>query len=152
MIRVKKTLSKLLLVVYFTVLLFTTMPPAQAATGDPCSLGDTRILGIPTWYKYLGGSIDERGKCAIDLDGKAGSRDSARSGLLIGIAVLEIMITLAGLVAVVMIFIGSFKYILTQGESEKAAGARKTVINALIGLVIIIIATRVVSFIGGTLG
>jgi hypothetical protein len=151
MIRVKKSISKLLLVLYFVAMLFTTIPPAQAATGDSCQLGSS-VLGIPTWYKYLEGAEDERGKCAIDLEGRAGSRQSARSGLLIGIAVLEIMITLAGLVAVVMIFIGSFKYILTQGESEKAAGARKTVINALIGLVIIIIATRVVSFIGGTLG
>ena len=40
---------------------------------------------------------------------------------------------------------------LSEGQSDKAAGARKTVINAAVGLVIIIVATRVISFIANTL-
>jgi heme/copper-type cytochrome/quinol oxidase subunit 2 len=67
--------------------------------------------------------------------------------LPIGLAILEILITLAGIVAVVMVIYASFKFVLSQGEPDKAAGARKTAINAAIGLVIVIVATRVVSFI-----
>ena len=65
---------------------------------------------------------------------------------------LEIMLRMSGLVAVVMIFWGAYKFILSQGNPDSAAGARKTVINAVVGLVIIIIASGVVSFIGSRLG
>lgn len=135
--------------------------PAGAALTEigsvDCSSDEysTDILGIPVWYKYLdvkkdvyvydnGQSVD--GKCTPRLT-DSGSGIDPTSALPIGLAVLEAMMVIAGLVAVVMIFWGSFLYLVSQGESDKAAGARKTVINAAIGLVIVIIATRVVSFI-----
>jgi hypothetical protein len=110
------------------------------------------ILGIPTWYKYLD-SEQVGGKCRpIIRNPEEGAAKNLSYFLPIGLAVLEIMLTVGGLVAVVMVFWAAFKYVLTQGEPEKAAGARKTAINAVIGLVIIIISTRIVSFIAGRLG
>ncbi len=136
------------------------LPAGAAVTAireDPCGENEyaTDILGIPVWYKYLDvrkdvyeyDSGDEvEGKCTPRLSESGGGIDPT-SALPIGLAVLEAMMVIAGLVAVVMIFWGSFLYLVSQGESDKAAGARKTVINAAIGLVIVIIATRVVSFI-----
>jgi Type IV secretion system pilin len=119
-------------------------PPPCDFTGDG-GLGSGTILGfIPTWYKYLDGEVVS-GKCRPVIAGP-------ENALPIGLAVLEAMLSIAGLVAVVMIFIGSFKYVLSQGEPDRAKDARQTVINTVIGLVIVIIATRVVSFIAGSIG
>lgn len=118
-----------------------TTVPAGFGT---CSDFDKTILGIPTWYKYLEGE-EVSGKCKPKIEASA-------DALPIGLAVLEMGLTLGGLVAVVMVFVGGFKYVLSQGEPDKAAGGRKTVVNAMIGLVIIIVSTRVVSFVAERLG
>lgn len=145
----KKTLINLCLsaLSVFGVMFIAT--PLTSAVS--CDVNKT-ILGIPTWYKNLEGE-EISGKCVPKL-GNSGDEPTKRIGtaLPIGLAVLEAMLTLGGLVAVVMVFAGAFKYVLSQGEPDKSAGARKTVINAMIGLVILIVATRVVSFIGGRLG
>lgn len=108
-----------------------------------CDL-DQNILGIPTWYKYLNATEDASGRCSPQIS-------DAQSALPIGIAVLEAMLRFAGLAAVVMIFVGAFKYITSRGNPDNAAAARKTVINALIGLVIVIVSTSFVSFFGNSL-
>jgi hypothetical protein len=51
-----------------------------------------------------------------------------------------------------MVFISGFKFITSQGNPESAKSARMTAINALIGLVIVMIATAVVSYIGRNIG
>jgi len=113
----------------------------QSAPAPNACQPTSSILGFPTWYKYVPGEVNQ-GKCRPVIN-------ATEDALPIGLAVFEIMLTLAGLIAVVMIFIGSFRYILSVGEPDKASSAQKTVINALIGLAITVVATRVVSFIAG---
>lgn len=125
-------------------------PQASAAA---CSLR-REMLGIPTWYKYLKGD-NTSGKCLpvlrVDDTVKQGkvSEKNINSALPIGLAVLEIAITLSGIIAFIMVIWGSVKFMLALGEPDKFAGARRTVQNAMIGLVIIIVATRIISFLGG---
>ena len=117
---------------------------AAANESSACNLGQS-FLGLPTWYKYLDTETDPTGRCSPVI---AETSDA----LPIGIAVLEGTIRLAGVVAVVMIFISAFKFITAQDNPDSAAAARKTAINALIGLVIVIVSTGVVSYIGNTIG
>lgn len=105
--------------------------------------GDRVFLGLPAWDKYLEHE-NENGRCTPVFEGLG-------SVLPISIAVLEAVIRLGGLVAVVMIIVGSFKFMTSQGNADNAAAARKTIINSLIGLVIVVIATSVVGFLGNTL-
>lgn len=116
------------------------------------------VLGIPVWYKYLDGDrdtvlfsngderVNQTSECNPTLRGSDGKIDP-NAFLAIGLVFLEAGLVLAGIIAVGMVVWGSFKFILSQGEPDKAAGARKTVINAAIGLVIVIVAARVISFI-----
>jgi len=124
------------------------------ASAGPCNL-NRQVLGIPTWYKYLRGD-DSSGRClpvlrVEDVPQGQASEKNINSGLPIAIALLEIAVTLSGIIAFIMVIWGSVKFMLALGEPDKFAAARKTVQNAMIGLVIIIIATRVISFIGGRL-
>jgi hypothetical protein len=96
------------------------------------------LFGIPTWYEYL--PVDAN--CKIDTTGMGGD-----VVVLVVMALIDILLVLAGLLAVGFIIFGGFKYITSQAEPTKLAGARTTILNAVIGLVIAIIASNVITFI-----
>jgi hypothetical protein len=126
--------------------------PTYAAQCDPSKNSEGKeitFLGLPTWYKYLDGD-NSSGKCTPTLSG-SDEETKVNSVLPIGLAILETIIRLAGIVAVVMIFVSGFRYITSQGNPEAAVAARKTAFNALIGLVIVVTSTGLVSFIGNRL-
>ncbi len=52
-----------------------------------------------------------------------------------------------GLIAVVMLVFGGFKYIISGGDSAKVASAKNTIIYAIIGLIIVILAYAIVNFV-----
>jgi len=112
-------------------------PIMQFATA--CNLNKGSFLKFPTWYKYLHGET-VAGKCSVVFNFPG---DISK----ILLAVVEIMLRIAALVAVGFIIYGGFRYILSQGEPDQTNAARDTIINALIGLVIVIIATTVVAFV-----
>lgn len=106
-----------------------------------------RIYGIPTWYKYLP-SEDVAGKCSpvIDLTG-----DGQASVVAILLAVFDILIFFAGLIAVGYVIFGAIQFMVSQGEPDKIKNARSTIMNALVGLVLVLVSTVVVNLIGNTL-
>jgi len=158
-IKILRITSTIVAILSFMVILYAV--PASAATQDDCNTDkNATLLGLPKWYKYLEyspGPPDNRGKCSPVLSFDASNTEETEqeqkvnSALPIGLAVFEGMLRLSGIVAVVMIFWSGFKYITSQGNPEAAAGARKTAINALIGLAIVILATTLVSFVGNSL-
>ncbi len=108
----------------------------------------TKLFGIfVPWYQYL----TLNGTCGFD----SGSFTplGAHSGfLLILMAIIDDLLRLAGIVAVGYIIYGGFRYTTSQGSPDQTAGAQKTIINAVIGLVLSIFAVTIVSFIGKRLG
>ena len=55
-----------------------------------------------------------------------------------------------GLIAVIMLVFGGFKYIISGGDSAKVASAKNTIIYAIIGLIIVILAYAIVNFVVNT--
>ncbi|MDL2363275.1 MAG: hypothetical protein QFB86_02765, partial [Patescibacteria group bacterium] len=94
----------------------------------PCPGGS--FLGFPHWYKYLDGKV-VNGLCGPQLHG-------LNDVWLIVAAIIEIMLKLSAIVAVGFVIYGGISYIVSQGESEKTARARGTIVNALLGLAIAI--------------
>lgn len=105
------------------------------ATVRKCAGGS--FFGFPTWYKYLPGGKT----CNPALE-------HITDIWLIALAVVEILLRVAILAAIVYVLIGGFKYITSAANPEKTTVAKNTVLDALIGLVIAVSATAVVSFIG----
>ncbi len=54
---------------------------------------------------------------------------------------------IVGVAAVIMILVGGFKYVTSQGESSNTAGAKNTILYAIIGLVVVALAQIVVKFV-----
>ncbi len=61
------------------------------------------------------------------------------------IKVINILLGVAALVAVLFLVIGGFRYIVSAGNEKQAGAARNTIVNALIGLVVIILAYVIVT-------
>jgi hypothetical protein len=70
----------------------------------------------------------------------------------IGLAVIDMLLYVAGIVAVISIIIAGVSYITAAGSSDQITSARKRIINSLLGLAIVLIASALVSFIGNAIG
>ncbi len=117
----------------------------MAATSFPAcdpSAGASNFFTFPTWYKYLGGEQIE-GKCIAKVESLV---DISR----IGLALVDVLLMLAGVVAVIYTIFGGIRLIMSQGDPEKIKTGRGTIINGLIGMIISIAATAVVGYIGNT--
>ncbi len=146
---VKDVVRHLALLVILATSMIVLFPVQQQTASAAC--GEESILGIPTWHKYL--EQNDNGDCLVFGEGSFpdNAADTAGNVGAIGIAILEIVVSLGVIVALVMMFWASFNFLTSQGETEKAHSARRMVQNAAIGLVLLMVSTQVVSFLGRTL-
>ena len=108
-----------------------------------CNLPQKKFFFLPPWWEYLEGT-KEFGQCVPNFTFPGDI-------LLVGLAIVDMLLRVAGLVAIVSIIIAGVAYITAGGAVEKTASARKRIYNALIGLAIVAIASGFVAFIGNTL-
>lgn len=64
-------------------------------------------------------------------------------------AVLSYVFTLAGAIAVIVIAIAGFQYVVSRGDPAGTAKAKNAIIYAVIGLVVCIMAFSIVRFVIG---
>lgn len=63
--------------------------------------------------------------------------------------VVNILSVLAGTLAVIMIILAGMKYITAAGDSSKITSAKNTLVYAIIGIVIVVLAQFIVQFVIG---
>lgn len=93
------------------------------------------------------GNITTGAQCA-----QANSQPSALfgdGGLFSTIA--NILIFLVGAIAVIMLIWGGLQYVISAGDSKRVESAKSTILYAIIGIVIAILAFAIVSFVTGQL-
>lgn len=81
--------------------------------------------------------------------GKAGEKDANSSISNVISTIVNILSWVVGITAVIMIIIGGLLYVISTGDSTKAAKARNTIIYALVGLVIVALAQVIIRFVIG---
>lgn len=115
-----------------------------AAVNHACESGG--ILTFPHWWQYLHkGAFDNSTNCSVIHFKFPGDL------FAVALAILDILIYLAGFVAVVMIVVAGINYMLASGNSEKITSSRKSIINSIVGLAIAMVGAGVVSFIGSVI-
>lgn len=62
-------------------------------------------------------------------------------------SVVNALLIFAGAVAVLFLIIGGFRYVISTGNPEQVEGAKKTILYAILGLIIIFIAYVLVTLI-----
>jgi len=103
------------------------------------------ILTFPAWYKGL---LDS--KCNIKQPG------ASKGGITtfiwtIALNIIEFMLQLVGYIAVGFIIAGGYKFMISAGDASGIAAARKTITNAVIGLVLSIFSIAIVNIVAGAL-
>ena len=102
------------------------------------------FFGFPHWYKYLDGIKDQQGHCVPSIGALS---DIWR----IVAAVIEILLRISTIAAVAVIIYGGVTYITSQGEPDKTAKARTTIVNALVGMALSIMASLIITFVAGSI-
>ena len=81
---------------------------------------------------------------SVDCEDKALSDDQFGSLIRTIINVLSIVV---GAVSVIMIIIGGFRYVVSNGDSGAVSGAKNTILYSVVGLVIVLFAQIIVRFV-----
>jgi hypothetical protein len=118
----------------------------SAACGAPASAGGSTT----TSGKCEAGYTALAGTCVPNSPVKGGFFDTSSIGDLIT-RILKVLLGLAGMIAVGLIVVGGFQYITSAGNAEQAEKGRATLVNAIIGLVIVMVAWLLVSLVTNTL-
>lgn len=109
------------------------------------------FFGLLPWYHYLNTAGQLNSDCTIK-DGSFTVLGAHSSFLLISLAVVDDLLRVAGLFAIGYVIYAGIRYIMSQGSPDETAKAQSTLLNALIGLVIAMIAVALVTFVGNKLG
>lgn len=128
-------------------------PVPDGSGGTIANQCSKEFLGLKPWFAYLPNKVGgvntfTPGTCNIDnfeLFGENG---------MVGYVVLAIaddLIRIAALIAVAFVVVGGIQFVTSQGDPEKAKKARQTILNAIIGVIVAILAAAIVSYIGGRL-
>ncbi len=104
------------------------------------------LLGS-TSAKSIGDTACKVGSDAIGC----GDKGLLASGGFVTNAINTVLIII-GAISVIMIIIGGLRYVLSGGDSAGIKGAKDTIIYALVGLVVSLLAYTIVSFITGKVG
>ena len=62
-------------------------------------------------------------------------------------SIIKVALSFLGVVAIIIVLIGGFKYMTAGGSDEKVAEARKWIISGIIGVAIILAAYAITSFV-----
>ena len=121
------------------------MTPAWLSLFAAGQCPDKTFLGLLPWYHYL----PLNANCEIQNFTILGTNSSI---ILILLAIIDDLLRIAGLVAFGFIIYGGIRYITSQGSPDQTSKAMSTILNAVGGLVIALVAIGVVSYLGNRLG
>jgi hypothetical protein len=142
---IARGIISILTVVFVSSIVF---PPTVSAAPAPASCGGKDyFLTFPAWHRGL-----KKPDCSIkspsDLGGPEGDRLSKFIWIIV-LNIIDIIIQLVAYIATGYVIWGGFTYLTSTGRPEKIKGAKEMILNAVIGLVIAIIAIAAVGYAAG---
>lgn len=95
------------------------------------------------------GAVNVFDQCGSNADAavcKAQNEDNATDMITI---VINILLFIIGIIAVIMIIVGGIRYTLSNGNASSTKEAKDTILYAVIGLIIAMMAYAIVNFVVG---
>lgn len=121
----------------------TTNGTGSGVTSNPGNT--TNSVDCPAGYEKTDGGL------CIPKSPFSGGLTGTKTLPELVLLVLRMLLTFAGVVAVVLIIVGGFQYMTAGGNDEQAEKGKKALTNAIIGLVIVMLAFAIVQIITNTL-
>jgi hypothetical protein len=154
-VMIKKIFAIIIMTLSLGLASATLLPTDTAYAG--C---DDSFLGFPSWCRNLKMDGDGvKAPCTTDVDRNSKEyeklcKDKDSLTVFIWKIILnisDILFRLAGMIAVGFVMYAGFTYLTSQGQADKISNAKKTLQNALIGLVIAILATAIINTVMGVI-
>lgn len=120
------------------------------------SLGLAAPVLVPSVAYAATGCTNIGNKLAEGVDAAAGTpnqtdcqnTDTSTTGIKrLAANIVNILSIIIGIVAVIMIIFGGFRYITSGGDSGRVGNAKNTLIYAIVGLIIVALAQVIVRFV-----
>lgn len=134
----KPTLLRSLLLIPVLLGAFFVAAPSANAAGT-CNF-NSRFLTFPTWWR---GIPTDTGTCSLKME----DIPPERLVSIIAANIAEVIIQLVGYASAIFIIVGGFKYITSSGSPDGMTSARKTIQNAVIGLLVSILSVGIVNIV-----
>ena len=147
----KSKINILLTTVIMSFIVVATVPfvPAAKAAADPCA---TSVF-FPHWYDGYctmgpyGPQIKSPNSMSASTEGTQMNIGQWVMGIALNI--VQMILYAVGYISIGYIIYGGFKFMINGDSSSGTASARKTIQNAVIGLVISIMSVAIVKFVAG---
>ena len=144
-----KTFLKRILFAGAFVFLFAS--PAMAVT-SPQTVNaancEATLLGVPPWYRGL--TEEKNGECAIKSPDDVGGLSNFIWKIVLNI--IQIALTVVSYIAFFFILYGGFLFVTGGSNPSQIEKARKSIFNAVIGLIISLGAIAITNLIFGLFG
>ena len=126
-----------------------TLKKISALLALPVLCAAFLIVGsVPSAYAQTKEDVCEGVEIATGAGCDASASQQAETAVNRTVAtVVNLLSSIVGVVAVIMIMFGGFKYITAGGDSSKISSAQQTIIYAVVGLVIVALAQIIVRFV-----
>ena len=104
-----------------------------------CTSTSASFFSFPTWYEYL------------SCSGTNPQITNINDVWLIVLAIINILLHVAAMIAVFLIIYGGIKFMTSQGNPDQINKAKGTILSAVVGLIICVLADVTISFIAGSI-
>ena len=121
-----------------------------ASFGVGASLLFAGVGAVPAYAQDCNisdGSIRTGLECAVDEDQKNTKLFDSQNGLFQRIT--NILLFLVGAISVIMLIIGGIRYVISAGDQNAVTGAKNTIMYAIIGVIVALVAYGAIDFILG---
>ena len=139
-------------VIMFAFALFVAAPAFSVVAPQPTFAGadcEKSLLGIPPWFRGL---TSDDGKCTIVSPGQPlNGQTLDLTGFIwrIALNIVDIGLSVVGYIAFFFILYGGFQFLTGGSNPSQIEKARKTILNAVIGLVIALGSVAIINLIFG---
>lgn len=143
----RKLLSIISLALFSSVMIATAAPSFAGAATTPDNsptCGGAKFLTMPAWYKGVAAK-DANGDCNVSVEAAGG--DLKTFIWKIAFNIVEIMLNIVAYVSAAFVIVGGFKYLTSAGSPDGNVKGRKTILNAVVGLIISIMSIGIVNLI-----
>lgn len=109
------------------------------------------VVALTASVSAQGNTIQENLKCGTTLSTSSSSGCNVDGGTekvnSLITQIVNIFSLVVGIISVIMIIYGGFRYVTSGGDSSNVSNAKNTIIYAIIGLVVVALAQFIVQFV-----
>ena len=147
---IRQKITSIVLVMFAAVLASATILPFATAYAADSQCGDKYFLGIPAWYN---GEVEQTPNgCQVKKINNNDPDSLKKFAVRVALNVIAAGFVIAGFVAVFFIIKGGFSYMTSGGDPNGISAAKKSITNAIVGLIICIFAAAIVTAIAKAIG